>query len=140
MRISMEFKDYAYERYIQKVKFYLIVFFTLTCVLFLFLICCRAEDYSKFTDEQIVWAIGKAENSVKYPYGVKSIETRGNIEYAKRICLNSVRNGRARWIKANKPCDLVDFISRRYCPVNAPDDNGTNKFWARNVKFFLDKL
>ena len=92
-----------------------------------------------WTDQAIVEAIGKAENSIKYPYGIKSIDTKGNIEYARKICLNSVINGRKRWIKAGKPCDLIEYISRRYCPINAPDDNGTNKYWVKNVKYFLNK-
>jgi hypothetical protein len=95
--------------------------------------------WDSFSDEEIVEAIGKAENSAKYPYGIKSIDTKGNKEYARQICLNSVRNGRARWIKAGRPCDLIEFISRRYCPINAPDDNGTNKYWSKNVKYFLSK-
>lgn len=104
----------------------------------IFISVCRANDYSQFTDEQIVEAIGKAENSVKFPYGIKSIDTKSDKDYAKQICLNSVKNGRKRWIKANKPCDLIEYISRRYCPINAPDDNGTNKHWSKNVKYFLD--
>lgn len=91
-----------------------------------------------YSDEQIVEAIGKAENSVKYPYGIKSIDTKSNAEYARKICFNSVRNGRARWIKAGKPCDLITFISKRYCPINATDDPiGLNKNWISNVKFYL---
>jgi len=109
----------------------------LICLILLFPGICFGADYSQYSDEAIVKAIGKAENSIKYPYGIKSIDTKGNIEYARQICLNSVRNGRKRWVKADKPCDLISFISRRYCPVNAPDDNGTNKYWAKNVKYFL---
>ena len=97
----------------------------------------KAGDCSDYSDTEIVNAIGKAENSKKYPYGIKSIDTKGNAEYARKICFNSVRNGRKRWEQAGKPDDLITFISRRYCPINAPDDNGTNKFWVKNVKGFL---
>ena len=109
------------------------------CIFFFPDLEAKEIDYSQFSDSEIVEAIGKAENSVKYPYGIKSINTNGNVTYARQICLNSVRNGRARWIKAGRPCDLIEFISRRYCPINAPDDNGTNKYWSRNVKYFLNK-
>jgi hypothetical protein len=96
--------------------------------------------YSDYSNDQIVEAIGKAENSVKYPYGIKSIDTKGNEEYARKICFNSVRNNRKRWIEAGKPEDLISFISRRYCPINAPDDpTGLNKNWISNVKYNLKK-
>ena len=98
------------------------------------------EDFSRFTNDEIVEAIGKAENSVKYPYGIKSINTNGNKEYARKICLNSVKNGRARWEKAGKPDDLIIFIGRRYCPIGAPDDpRNLNSNWVRNVKRILSK-
>mgnify|MGYP001608057802 CR=1 FL=1 len=98
-----------------------------------------ARGEEAWTDTQIVEAIGRAENSKRYPYGIKSINTKGDIAYARKICLNSVHNGRKRWERAGRPCDFIEFISRRYCPINAPDDNGTNRFWARNVKYFLAK-
>jgi len=90
--------------------------------------------WHEYTNEEIVEAIGKAENSVKYPYGIKSIDTKGNKEYAKKICLNSVRNGRARWIKAGCPHDLIVFIGLRYCP---PMAHKLNSNWVRNVKAIL---
>ena len=99
----------------------------------------RAEESQEYSDIAIVEAIGKAENSKRYPYGIKSINTKGDVAYARKICLNSVRNGRKRWERAGRPCGLIEFVSRRYCPINAPDDNGTNRFWTRNVKYFLTK-
>ena len=97
----------------------------------------RAEiAWDGYSNEQIVEAIGKAENSIKYPYGIKSIDTKGNKEYARRICLNSVRNGRARWVKADRPEDLIVYISLRYCP---PTAHRLNSNWVKNVKGFLTK-
>ena len=86
---------------------------------------CHAEP----TDSQIVEAIGKAENSVKYPYGVKSINTHGNKAYARQICLNSVRNARKRCVGQ----DLIVCMGKRYSP---PDINPN---WVRLVKYFLEK-
>jgi len=94
-------------------------------------------QWDKFSNEQIVEAIGKAENSVKYPYGIKSIDTKSNKEYARKICLNSVKNGRVRWIKAGKPDDLIIFIGLRYYP---PKAHRLNSNWERNVKFFLHRV
>lgn len=99
----------------------------------------------EYSDEEIVEAIGKAENSVKYPYGIKSLKyedrsdrSLSKKDWAKMICLNSIRNARKRWEKAGKPEDFIFFMSRRFCPINAPDDpNGFNVNWKRNVHYFL---
>lgn len=84
-----------------------------------------------YTDEQIVRAIGKAENSKKFPYGVKSIKCQGN--ECRQICLNSVRNAKKRWQKAGNPGDFIVFMGRRYSPPNI------NPNWVGLVKFFLNK-
>ena len=35
---------------------------------------------------------------------------------------------------------FIESLGRRYCPVNCDNDNGTNKFWTKNVKFFFYKF
>ena len=93
-------------------------------VLILFFSATQAFDY---TDEQIVNAIYRAENSVKYPYGVRSINTHGNKEYARKICLNSVRNARKRCAGQ----DLIVCMGKRYSPP------AQNPNWVRLVRHFL---
>ena len=94
---------------------------------------CSAEDtIAGYTVNQYVSAIGKAENSKKFPYGIKSIKCSGEAE-CRQICHNSVVNANKRWIKAGKPEDFVIFMGRRYSP---PDINPN---WVRLVKYFLDK-
>ena len=90
---------------------------------------------SEYTNEQIVNAIYYAEGGGKtsHPYGIKSIPTYGNKEYARKICLNSVRNARKRWMRANKPEDFIVFMGRRYSPPQI------NPNWVRLVKYFLAK-
>ena len=84
-----------------------------------------------FTDDQIVNAIGKAENSKRFPYGIKSINTHGDPVMARRICLNSVRNGRRRWLAACARGDLIAFIGERFSPP------ASNPNWVRLVHYFL---
>lgn len=93
--------------------------------------------WDSFSNEQIVNAIYKAEGGAKaqYAYGIRSIPY-GTIADARRYCFNSVRNGRARWIKAGKPFDLVVYIGLRYCP---PVAHKLNSNWVSNVKWFLQK-
>lgn len=126
--------------YMEALRHYLTMFFIATLVLILVLVgfaVVKAEEtWTAYSNEQIVEAIRQTENSEKYPYGIKSIDTKGDKEYAKQICLNSVRNGRKRWIAAGKPYDLIIFIGLRYCP---PKAHKLNSNWVRLVKYFLRK-
>lgn len=106
---------------------------TILIILFLFIGLCYGDeiDFDKMVD-----AIGKAENSEKYPYGIKSIDTKGDSVYARQICYNSVRNNYKRWIVAGKPKDFISFMGDRYCPSIA---HSLNKNWVKNVTYFYNK-
>ena len=95
-------------------------------------------DEIGYADEQIAFAIYNAEgdNNAKYPYGIKSINTHGDGEYAHKICLNTIRNHRKR--HANHICgkDFITCLGNRYCP---PSAHSLNKNWVKNVKYFLAK-
>ena len=113
-------------------------FFSIVLLIaFLVLLCVLIAQASEYTDEQIVNAIYRAEGGQKAPfaYGIRSIPYR-DIKDARQICLNSVRNGRKRWIKAGRPYDLITFIGMRYCP---PKAHPLNSNWVKNVKYFLNK-
>lgn len=102
-------------------------------ILFGFYAEAHPQDYS---DTQIANAIYKTENSTKYPYGIRSIDTNGNEAYARKLCLNSIRNARKRWIEAGKPEDFITHMGKRYCP---PTAHPKNVNWVRLVKYFLQK-
>ena len=93
-----------------------------------------AGDY---TDTQIVEAIYKAEggNKATWLYGIRSVSY-DTPQEARRICFNSVRNNRKRWIKAGKPESFIVFMGRRYCP---PKAHAKNSNWVRNVTYFLNR-
>jgi len=95
---------------------------------------CGAEEWS---DEQIANAIYRAENSAKYPYGIKSVNTFGNKDYARKICLNTIRNNRLRFKHQNRYDDFVTFLGSRYCP---PTAHSLNKNWVKNVKYWLGRV
>jgi len=86
-------------------------------------------NWHNFSNDAIADAIYKTENSVKYPYGVKSINTHGNKEKARAICINSIRNARKRCAGR----DLIVCMGEKYSP---PKDNSN---WVRLVKYFLTK-
>lgn len=99
-----------------------------------------------FTDSEIVEAIFHAEggNKAQYPYGIRSVpcETK---EKCKKICENTVKNNRVRYSKSKhkkewQGKDFVAFLASRYAPEKAENDpQCKNKFWEKNVRFFLEK-
>lgn len=93
-----------------------------------------------YTDSQIANAIFKAEGGykAKFLYGIVSVHYSNEAE-ARRICLNTIRNNHKRFAKQTKYKDYLTFLASRYCPINCENDLGTNKFWLKNVKFFLER-
>jgi len=93
--------------------------------------------WHNYSDEKIVNAVFLAEGGYKaqYLYGIRSIPYKDEAQ-ARRICFNSVRNGRRRWLKAGRPYDLITFIGLRYCP---PKAHRLNSNWVKNVKHFLER-
>lgn len=98
----------------------------------------RIKEESSINIEKLANAIYLAEGGDKtnFPYGIKSIETKGNKEYAHKICLNSIRNNIKRWHKAGEPEEFIDFMARRYCPIS---DSSMNYSWPKNVKYFYNR-
>jgi len=96
-------------------------------------------DELSIDDQRLADAIYRAEGGAKtkFPYGIKSINTHGDKEYARKICLNSIRNAKKRWASAGNPEDFIIFMSRRYCP---PSAHGLNSTWGHNVKYWYAKL
>lgn len=99
-------------------------------------------DYMSIDNEVIVNAIYKAEGgaNTKYPYGIVSIDTKGNVEYARKLCFNTVRNNKVRFRNQSKYCDYIEFLGSRYAPVGASNDpTNLNVNWVKNVKYFINK-
>ena len=83
-----------------------------------------------FTYKEIALAIERVENSTKFPFGIQSIDTKGNRDYAYKLCLQSIHNAHKRWIEASKPGDFLESMAKRYCPPNWGH-------WAYMVKYWL---
>lgn len=96
--------------------------------------------------ERLADAIYKAENSIKYPYGIKSVNTHGDKVYARKICLNTINNNLARWQWAKQngdKRDFIEFLGARYAPTKGATDDPTrlNNNWVGNVKrLYMAKL
>jgi len=97
-----------------------------------------ACDWLSFSNDQIANAIYKAENSTKYPYGIMSIDTKGNKDYARKICINTIQHARVDYQKEMpKDLDFIEYLSNRYCPPSCDFQGNIN--WRKNVKYFLTK-
>ena len=84
------------------------------------------------TDDQIANAIYKLEGGAraKAPYGILSMKVSSSA-MARKICMTTIRNSRARWLKAGRPGDELDFLADRYCPPSA--DPVGNRRWKINI-------
>jgi len=110
----------------------------------LLLITTQAQA-QEYTNEQIADAIYIAEGkeSACVPYGIKSLkyENRDNKalsrhDWARWICLNTIRNHRARHEAHNCGKDFIECLGSRYCPVS---EHELNKNWVYNVYSILNK-
>lgn len=89
---------------------------------------------SAYTEEELVTAIGHAENSKAHPYG---IIPKYKHTTPRQACLNTVRHQKKLW---DGKGDFIDFLAGKYAPLNvANDPSGLNVNWAKNVKWFLVK-
>lgn len=82
----------------------------------------------EYSNDQIVEAIGRAEDSKAFPYGIM-------VKYKhttpRQACLNTIQHARIRWIDAGRPGDFIVYLGRTYSP---PD---VNPEWVRLVRYFL---
>lgn len=110
------------------------------CFLILLGLCFVVEG-ADWTDTEIVNAIYKAEGSegATFLYGIRSVKY-DTPEEARRICFNTVRNNRKRYAdygyKEYKT--YLEFLASRYCPIGCENDRGENKYWLKNVLWFLN--
>lgn len=95
----------------------------------------QAAELPQCTVDKIVGAIYRLEggDKTKYPYGIKSVDTKGNKEKARQICVNTVRNNYKRWEAAGSKGKYFEFLAKRYCPIPG-DKTGLNKNWLKNLK------
>ena len=107
----------------------------------LFASLCHAEVYDS---EEIANAIYRAEGGSKteHPYGILSVKCKGK-EECRKICLNTIENTFTRWQAEGSSVDFLSYLANRYCPTIGPkltkSERKLNKFWLKNVKFYLTK-
>ena len=101
--------------------------------LYFVLLCWCSVAYAEPDYPKLCEAIRISEGvNSRYPYGIKSINTHGDIRQAKRICLNTVLNNWKRWNNRREGDnrDYLTFLRDRYAPLS---DSPLNNNWKRNV-------
>ena len=101
------------------------------------LVFMASQTYA-WTDEQIANAIYLAEGGrhTSHPYGILK-----NFKHttARQACIATIRHNRRIWALNGSRGDFIAYLGHIYCPVGCDNDNGTNKFWIKNVRFFLNQ-
>ena len=105
------------------------------CLFFIlfFAVPAMAQDYDA---NRLADAIYKAEGGCKasHPYGIL---THYKHTTPRQACINTILHARKDW---NDKDDFIEFLGSRYCPVGAKNDpKGLNRFWIKNVRYFMEK-
>ena len=106
------------------------------------LIALRVAKEMNLTPYQtrLLLAIRASENGREgREYGVLSVPASTQEEQAK-VTARSIRNNWKQWEEAGKPEDFISFMATRWCPIGCDNDNGTNKYWSYNIRYFLKIL
>lgn len=104
-----------------------------------------SKELTPGEQNKIADAIKIVENSPKYPYGIRSIPIIGNTQlekeqYARKICLNTIRHKFSDWNKAGAKDDFIEYLGSKYCPISDKNDkNHLNQNWVKNMKKILNK-
>lgn len=106
--------------------------FQISTLLSLMLVISCFGQLSSHDENKIADAIYQIEGgkSTKYPYGIKSIRTRGD-NHARQICLNTIRNNFERWQNQRAQNNYFYFLADKYCP-RIVDSRG-NRNWRNNI-------
>ena len=97
--------------------------------------CARAETIEGYSINTWAEAIHHAEGNDNY-----GILAHYKHTSYKQACINTIRHKHSLWVKQGKPGAFLTFLGGLYCPVGADNDNGTNKYWIDNVKYWLYRI
>lgn len=84
------------------------------------------------TCRELADAIFKAENSKKYPYGIKTKYRHTNPRMA---CINTIHSSVRTWLVTDQRQPFLDHLQSTYCPSS---DKGCD-VWVKNVSYWLRK-
>lgn len=88
-----------------------------------------------YTVDQWADAIYWAENSHKHPYGILAKYKHTS---PRQACINTLRHKHQQWLTNGRKGTYIAFLASKYSPIGCDTDLGTNKYWKKNVQFYLD--
>lgn len=108
------------------------------CLIFFVCLVSQGAPLPQTTMDKIVSSIYKIEggDKTKYPFGIKSIDCKGDYSKARKICTNTVRNNWVRFSnleikERNKYHCFYEFLASKYCPPTADPEGYKN--WIKNI-------
>ena len=111
----------------------------LSCIGLWLNLCALGHAY---TLDEYCNAIYRAEGGygATYLYGIRSVKYKDETE-AREICKRTVYNTLVKYraTRCQEGQSDIDCLSNRYCPIGSDTDNGTCKYWKKNVLSFLNK-
>ena len=102
-------------------------------------VCICQSAYAEINIDRLADSIYQAEHSVKYPYGIKSINTHGDKVLARKICKNTIKHA-IRDYKGQES-GFIPFLGSRYCPTKgvALWEMKYNRNWVNNVTYYYNR-
>lgn len=94
----------------------------------------KTDNIAGYSSDQWADAIRHAEGNSNY--GVLAHYKHTTYRQA---CINTVKHQYRIWNQQGQRERFLLYLSRKYCPVGCDNDNGTNKFWVKNVSYWLRK-
>lgn len=77
-------------------------------------------------------------SKTKFPYGIKSLDTKGNKDAARKVCYNTVAKTYANWTNStNRNKDFLEVLANKYCPAKTDKQGNIN--WKKNIRFYYYK-
>ena len=108
-------------------------------LIFVFFLCvCAVPCLADVDVNLLADAIGRAENSKAYPFGIM-------VKYKKttprQACINTINHKLRDFKKEGSKGDFIEYLQKTYAPIGAKNDpTGLNKNWTRIVKFHYSRL
>lgn len=88
-----------------------------------------------YTLDQWANAIHKAEGNDNY-----GILTKYKHTTYRQACKNTVLHNYKRWLKSGESISFLRFLGNRYCPLGSNNDpTGLNRYWIKNVGYYLER-
>lgn len=105
----------------------------------LMITCCQAPAHAEMISGYDVqtWATAIRHAEGNPNYGILAHYKHTSYRQA---CINTIRHTARKWALNGRKVPFLVFLGRIYAPINSNTDNGTNKYWIRNVSYWIKRV